>query len=63
MALRSTDPTARWQIVTCGSEKCLLCNWLMENVFQAGASCTGSPMGRITAWSFPFLLGSVSIKL
>lgn len=44
MPLRSTDPTARWQIITCGSEKCLLCNWLMENVFQADASHTGTPM-------------------
>lgn len=52
-ALRSTDPTARWHIITSGSEKCLLCCWLMENVFQAGTLSTGTPMGRVTAQSFP----------
>lgn len=64
MALRSTDTPARWQIITCGSEKCLLCNWLMENVFQARTSCTGT-WGRgdgqshclvLSSWAFLIVL-------
>lgn len=60
-ALRSTDPTARWHIITCGSEKRLLCCWLMENVFQASTSSTGTP--RAESLPSPFLQGSVSIEL